>query len=93
MTKAKLEAALARIDRARTELDAACAVLSDVRGLLREWEQLGKLSTRVGDYQASLRMLAGNATKLARFDKLNPSENRAAVSMRDNPPPSPRGER
>lgn len=43
----RIRSALARVERAQNELNEACSELSSVVGLVREWEALGKLSSRV----------------------------------------------
>jgi hypothetical protein len=44
---ARIQSALRRIEHAQRELYDACSDVSSVRGLVHEWERLGKLADRV----------------------------------------------
>ena len=66
--------ALAHLQRARTELNDACAALSTVRGCVGEWETLAKLSDRVNERAERVSRIIGDPTLRARFAKLNPEE-------------------
>jgi len=82
---ARIRSALVRIERAQNELDAACSDLSSIIGLVREWEALGKLSSRV---QAFWHRLNGLQQKKPwDLDEMAKQSlwRRAAVSRREGP--------
>lgn len=43
----KIRTALLRVERAQTELNEACCELASVIGMVRPWEECGKLADRV----------------------------------------------